>query len=262
MNDFQDAIDRVIGGLEKKNKLISPEEKEIIAYHEAGHAICGWYLEHAYPLLKVTIVPRGTAALGYAQYTPKEQYLYNTDQLMDQICMTLGGRAAEEIFFGKISTGASNDLQQITRTAYGMVTVYGMNEKVGNVSYYDPNSDQTFTKPYSEETGKIIDQEVRGIIEKAYVRTLQLLRDKKEQVEKLAKALLNREVLFQSDVEELIGKRPFEIKSPIHIVEEPGTAPVVSHVITKAENEAKPGTEPAAEAPPAEAPVTESKNEP
>jgi cell division protease FtsH len=262
MNDFQDAIDRVIGGLEKKNKLISPEEKEIIAYHEAGHAICGWYLEHAYPLLKVTIVPRGTAALGYAQYTPKEQYLYNTDQLMDQICMTLGGRAAEEIFFGKISTGASNDLQQITRTAYGMVTVYGMNEKVGNVSYYDPNSDQTFTKPYSEETGKIIDQEVRGIIEKAYVRTLQLLRDKKEQVEKLAKALLNREVLFQSDVEELIGKRPFEIKSPIHIVEEPGTAPVVSHVITKAENEATPGTEPAAEAPPAEAPVTEPKNEP
>lgn len=262
MNDFQDAIDRVIGGLEKKNKLISPEEKEIIAYHEAGHAICGWYLEHAYPLLKVTIVPRGTAALGYAQYTPKEQYLYNTDQLMDQICMTLGGRAAEEIFFGKISTGASNDLQQITRTAYGMVTVYGMNEKVGNVSYYDPNSDQTFTKPYSEETGKIIDQEVRGIIEKAYVRTLQLLRDKKEQVEKLAKALLNREVLFQSDVEELIGKRPFEIKSPIHIVEEPGTAPVVSHVITTAENEATPGTEPAAEAPPAEAPVTEPKNEP
>ena len=129
MSDFQDAIDRVIGGLEKKNKIILPEEKEIIAYHEAGHAICGWFLEHAYPLLKVTIVPRGTAALGYAQYTPKEQYLYNTDQLMDQICMTLGGRAAETIFFGKISTGASNDLQQITKMAYAMVTVYGMNDK-------------------------------------------------------------------------------------------------------------------------------------
>jgi cell division protease FtsH len=220
MSDFQDAIDRVIGGLEKKNKLISPEEKEIIAYHEAGHAICGWYLEHAYPLLKVTIVPRGTAALGYAQYTPKEQYLYNTDQLLDQICMTLGGRAAEEIFFGKISTGASNDLQQITRTAYGMITVYGMNDKVGNVSYYDPNADQTFTKPYSEETGKMIDEEVRKLIDEAYQRTKQLLLEKKEQVEKLAKALLNREVLFQSDVEELIGKRPFELKSPVHIVDE------------------------------------------
>jgi len=154
MSDFQDAIDRVIGGLEKKNKIILPEEKEIIAYHEAGHAICGWYLEHAYPLLKVTIVPRGTAALGYAQYTPKEQYLYNTDQLMDQICMTLGGRASEEIFFHKISTGASNDLQQITKMAYSMITVYGMNDKVGNISFYDPQQENMFTKPYSEETGK------------------------------------------------------------------------------------------------------------
>jgi cell division protease FtsH len=219
MSDFQDAIDRVIGGLEKKNKIISPEEKEIIAYHEAGHAICGWYLEHAYPLLKVTIVPRGTAALGYAQYTPKEQYLYNTDQLMDQICMTLGGRAAEEIFFGKISTGASNDLQQITKTAYGMVTVYGMNDKVGNVSYYDPNSDQTFTKPFSEETGKIIDEEVRKLITIAYARTKQLLVEKRIQVEKLAKALLSREVLFQSDVELLIGKRPYEEKKPVHVAD-------------------------------------------
>jgi cell division protease FtsH len=226
MSDFQDAIDRVIGGLEKKNKLISPEEKEIIAYHEAGHAICGWYLEHAYPLLKVTIVPRGTAALGYAQYTPKEQYLYNTDQLMDQICMTLGGRAAEDIFFGKISTGASNDLQQITRTALGMVTVYGMNEKVGNVSYYDPNSDQMFTKPYSEATGRMIDEEVRLLIDNAYQRTKKLLTEKKDQVEKLAKALLATEVLFQSDVEQLIGKRPFEVKSPVHIVdEEPQVSP-------------------------------------
>src|SRR6185436_10692411 len=195
MEDFQDAVDRVIGGLEKKNKIISPEEKKIIAYHEAGHAICGWYLEYAYPLLKVTIVPRGTAALGYAQYTPKEQYLYNTDQLMDQICMTLGGRAAEEIFFGKISTGASNDLQQITKTAYGMVTVYGMNDKVGNVSYYDPNADQTFTKPFSEETGKIIDEEVRKLIVTCYIRTKALLVEKRGEVEKLAKELLSKEVL-------------------------------------------------------------------
>ncbi|RFM30509.1 ATP-dependent zinc metalloprotease FtsH [Deminuibacter soli] len=222
MSDFQDAIDRVIGGLEKKNKIILPEEKEIIAYHEAGHAICGWFLEHAYPLLKVTIVPRGTAALGYAQYTPKEQYLYNTDQLMDQICMTLGGRASEEIFFGKISTGASNDLQQITKIAYSMITVYGMNDKVGNVSYYDPQAENTFTKPYSEETGKIIDAEVRKLIEIAYVRTKELLTQKKQQVEILAKELLTKEVLFQSDVEMLIGKRPYEDKKPLEI--DPETA--------------------------------------
>ena len=210
MSDFQDAIDRVIGGLEKKNKIISPEEKEIIAYHEAGHAICGWFLEHAYPLLKVTIVPRGTAALGYAQYTPKEQYLYNTDQLMDQLCMTLGGRASEEIFFGKISTGASNDLQQITKTAYAMITVYGMNEKIGNISYYDPSADNSFTKPYSEKTGEIIDEEVRKLIESAYIKTKALLTQRKTEVETLAKELLVKEVLFQSDVETLIGKRPFD----------------------------------------------------
>jgi len=212
MSDFQDAIDRVIGGLEKKNKIISPEEKEIIAYHEAGHAICGWYLEHAYPLLKVTVVPRGSAALGYAQYTPKEQYLYNTDQLMDQICMTLGGRASEDIFFGKISTGASNDLQQITKIAYSMVTTYGMNDKVGNVSFYDPNQENMFTKPFSEETGKIIDEEVRKLIDEAYVKTKGLLSDKRGDVELLAKELLKKEVLFKSDVEALIGKRPFEEK--------------------------------------------------
>jgi AFG3 family protein len=217
MSDFQDAIDRVIGGLEKRNKLISPEEKEIIAYHEAGHAICGWYLEHAYPLLKVTIVPRGTAALGYAQYTPKEQYLYNTDQLLDQICMTLGGRAAEDIFFGKISTGASNDLQQISKIAYSMVTVYGMNEKLGNISYYDPSQENTFTKPYSEETGKLIDNEVRLLIEEAYIKTKALLTEKRGDVEKLAKELLVKEVLFKSDVEALIGKRPFEEKKLLDV---------------------------------------------
>ncbi len=212
MRDFQDAIDRVIGGLEKKNKIISKEEKEVIAYHEAGHAICGWFLEHAYPLLKVTIVPRGTAALGYAQYTPKEQYLYTIEQLTDQMCMTLGGRAAEQIFFGKISTGASNDLQQITKMAYSMVTTYGMNEKIGNVSFYDPSQENTFQKPFSEETGKIIDEEVRKMIDAAYHRTLDLLQSRKAEVEKLAQALLTREVLHKSDVEELIGDRPFEEK--------------------------------------------------
>jgi len=210
MKDFQDAIDRVIGGLEKKNKIISKEEKEVIAYHEAGHAICGWFLEHAYPLLKVTIVPRGMAALGYAQYTPKEQYLYTIEQLTDQMCMTLGGRAAEQIFFGKISTGASNDLQQITKMAYSMVTTYGMNEKIGNVSFYDPSQENTFQKPFSEETGKIIDEEVRKMIDAAYHRTLDLLTLRKAEVEKLAKELLDKEVLHKSDVEALIGMRPYE----------------------------------------------------
>ena len=212
MDDFQDAIDRVIGGLEKKNKIILPEEKKIIAYHEAGHAVCGWYLEHAYPLLKVTIVPRGVAALGYAQYTPKEQYLYNTEQLTDQMCMTLGGRASEEIFFSKISTGAQNDLQQVTKLSYAMVTVYGMNDRVGNISFYDPQQDQYFTKPYSEETGKIIDEEVRKLVDQAYQRTIELLTEKKAEVEKIALALLDREVLHQQDVEDLIGKRPFSEK--------------------------------------------------
>jgi cell division protease FtsH len=219
MEDFQDAVDRVIGGLEKKNKIISPEEKRIIAFHEAGHAICGWFLEHAYPLLKVTIVPRGVAALGYAQYTPKEQYLYNTDQLFDQICMTLGGRASEELNFNKISTGAQNDLQQVTRIAYSMVTVYGMNEKIGNVSFYDPAQENQFTKPYSEETSKLIDEEVRQLIDKAYIATKELLTKKSAELHKLAEALLEKEVLFQSDVEALIGKRPFEEKRALDVSE-------------------------------------------
>jgi cell division protease FtsH len=235
MEDFQDAVDRVIGGLEKKNKIISPEEKKVIAYHEAGHAICGWYLEHAYPLLKVTIVPRGTAALGYAQYTPKEQYLYNTDQLMDQVCMTLGGRASEDIFFGKISTGAQNDLQQVTKIAYAMVTVYGMNDKIGNVSFYDPQQEAAFTKPYSEETSKLIDQEVRKLIDQAYERTKKLLIEKREQVEKLAEALLEREVLFQSDVEALIGKRPFEEKKVLDVPVEHSSAAEAKTEIKPAE---------------------------
>lgn len=259
MSDFQDAIDRVIGGLEKKNKLISPEEKEIIAYHEAGHAICGWFLEHAYPLLKVTIVPRGTAALGYAQYTPKEQYLYNTDQLFDQICMTLGGRASEDIFFGKVSTGAQNDLQQITKIAYAMVSVYGMNEKVGNVSFYDPNQDQVFTKPYSDETAKLIDEEVRKLIEKAYARTKALLTEKRAEVEKLAKALLEKEVLFQSDVEALIGKRPFEQKKVL----EEETAPQLPEAKTEAPASATNAEAPAATetATNSETPATATKQE-
>ncbi len=211
MEDFQDAIDRVIGGLEKKNKIISPEEKEIVAFHEAGHAVAGWFLEHADPLVKVSIVPRGVAALGYAQYLPKEQFLYQTDQLIDEMCMALGGRAAEELVFGKISTGALSDLERITKMAYSIVSVYGMNSEIGNVSYYDSKqSDYSFNKPYSEATAQKIDEEVKKIIEDAYDRTKTLLTDKRSELDILAKELLRKEILFQSDLTELIGKRPFE----------------------------------------------------
>ncbi|MDN3202869.1 ATP-dependent zinc metalloprotease FtsH [Algoriphagus sediminis] len=210
MQDFQDAVDRVIGGLEKKNKIISPEEKKIVAYHEAGHAVAGWYLEHADPLVKVSIVPRGVAALGYAQYLPKEQFLYQTEQLMDEMCMTLGGRAAEEIIFGKISTGALSDLERVTKMAYSIVSVYGMNDKIGNVSFYDSKNDgYKMTKPYSDTTAETIDEEVRKLILSAYERTKALLTERKKELEILAKELLEKEILFQSDLESLIGKRPF-----------------------------------------------------
>jgi len=210
MSDFNDAIDRVIGGLEKKNKIILPEEKRIIAYHEAGHAVSGWFLEHAHPLVKVTIVPRGVAALGYAQYLPKEVYIRTTDHLQDDMCMSLGGRAVEELVFNKISTGALSDLQHVTRLAYAMVSMYGMNKVIGNVSFYDPQNDQNFTKPYSEETGKLIDDEVRKLIESTYNRVKQILSDKIESVKIIAEELLKKEVLFKDDMERLLGKRPFE----------------------------------------------------
>ncbi len=211
MQDFQDAVDRVIGGLEKKNKIISPDEKKIVAYHEAGHAVAGWFLEHADPLVKVSIVPRGVAALGYAQYLPKEQFLYQTEQLIDEMCMTLGGRAAEQIIFNKISTGALSDLERVTKMAYSIVSVYGMNEKIGNVSFYDSKADgYKMTKPYSETTAETIDEEVRKLIASAYDRTITLLTSKKSELEILAKELLEKEILFQADLEKLIGKRPFE----------------------------------------------------
>ncbi|RQO67953.1 peptidase M41 [Pedobacter sp. KBW06] len=210
MQDFQDAIDRVIGGLEKKNKIISPEEKRIVAYHEAGHAIAGWFLEHADPLVKVSIVPRGVAALGYAQYLPKEQFLYTTEQLTDGMCMTMGGRVAEDIVFGKISTGAQNDLERITKLSYAMVTIYGMNNTIGNVSFHDPQNEYNFNKPYSEKTSELIDIEVRKLVEEVYIRTKQLLTDKRDGLEKLAQKLLEKEILFQADLEEILGKRPFD----------------------------------------------------
>jgi len=210
MQDFQDAIDRVIGGLEKKTKIISPEEKKIVAYHEAGHAVAGWFLEHADPLVKVSIVPRGVAALGYAQYLPKEQFLYQTEQLNDEMCMTFGGRAAEAIVFGKISTGALSDLERITKLAYSMVTIYGMNAEIGNMSFYDSKqSEYAFNKPYSEATSERIDQEVKKIIDAAYERAKALLTQHQEKLEIIAKELLEKEIIFQTDLERLIGKRPF-----------------------------------------------------
>lgn len=224
LQDFNDAIDRVIGGLEKKNKIISPEEKKVIAYHEAGHAVSGWFLEHAHPLVKVTIVPRGEAALGYAQYLPKEKYLTLKEELEDQMCMTLGGRAVEEIVFGKISTGALSDLQQITRMAYSMVSIYGMTDVIGNVSFYDPQNDGGFQKPYSEKTGEMIDEEVRKLIETAYTRVKKLLTDRIKEVTIIAEQLLDKEVLYKDDMVELLGERPFEEFAQIPDLTQNGTS--------------------------------------
>jgi AFG3 family protein len=211
MDDFNHALDRVIGGLEKKNKLISPDEKKIIAYHEAGHAVCGWYLEHASPLVKVTIVPRGIGTLGYAQYLPKEEYITRTEQMLDRMCMTFGGRAAEKIIFEKISTGAQNDLDQVTKMAYSMVSIFGMNEKVGQVSFYGMQNEQ-FNKPYSDDTASMIDEEVRRLVNTQYERAQKLLEERRKELEILANQLLENEVLLKSDVERLIGPRPSDVK--------------------------------------------------
>ena len=216
LDDFNFALDRVIGGLEKKNKLISPKEKEIIAFHEAGHAICGWFLPHASPLVKVTIVPRGPGTLGYAQYLPKEEYITRTEQLLDRMCMTLGGRAAEKIIFDKISTGAQNDLDQVTKMAYSMISIFGMNEKVGNVSFYGMSQDN-FNKPYSDDTATLIDNEVRKLIDAQYERAQALLSDKKDELVRLATTLIDKEVLLKSDLVRLIGSRPFEDDSQITV---------------------------------------------
>lgn len=237
MDDFNYALDRVIGGLEKKNKLISPKEKEIIAYHEAGHAICGWFLEHASPLVKVTIVPRGIGTLGYAQYLPKEEYITRTEQMEDRMCMTFGGRAAERIIFDKISTGAQNDLDQVTKMAYSMVAVYGMNEEVGNVSFYGMSQDQ-FSKPYSDETATKIDDEVRKIVEKQYARAQELLKKYRKELDVLAQELLTKEVLLKSDVERLVGPRPYAIDEEVN----EGVAVSDTDGDTKVVKEDKPST--------------------
>ncbi len=217
--DFLDAVDRIVGGLEKKNKVITPKEKKTIAFHEAGHATVSWMLEHAAPLVKVTIVPRGQS-LGAAWYLPAERMIVQTEQMLDEMCATLGGRAAEKVIFNKISTGALSDLEKVTKQARAMVTVYGLNEKVGNITYYDSAGNDTFVKPYSEKTAKTIDEEISKMIEAQYVRAIELLKVHKDKLTVLAELLLEKEVIFKKDLEKIFGKRPFE-KEEIKEIETP-----------------------------------------
>ena len=213
--DFLDAVDRIVGGLEKKNKIITPDEKKTIAFHEAGHATVSWMLEHAAPLVKVTIVPRGQS-LGAAWYLPEERQIVRTEQMLDEMCATLGGRAAEKVMFNKISTGALSDLEKVTRQARAMVTIYGLNDKIGNLTYYDSTgqSEYNFSKPYSEETAQIIDKEISTIIESQYERAVQLLEDNKDKLTELANLLLEREVIFKDDLETIFGERNFNQEEP------------------------------------------------
>ena len=217
--DFLDAVDRIVGGLEKKNKVITPKEKKTIAFHEAGHATVSWMLEHAAPLVKVTIVPRGQS-LGAAWYLPAERMIVQTEQMLDEMCATLGGRAAEKIIFNKISTGALSDLEKVTKQARAMVTVYGLNEKVGNITYYDSSGNDAFVKPYSENTAKTIDEEISKMIELQYLRAIEILTNNKEKLTVLAELLLEKEVIFKDDLTKIFGKRPFDDELPEIATEE------------------------------------------
>ena len=210
--DFLDAVDRIVGGLEKKNKIVTPEEKHAIAVHEAGHATVSWMLEHAAPLIKVTIVPRGQS-LGAAWYLPEERLIVRPEQMLDEMCATMGGRAAEKVIFNKISTGALSDLEKVTKQARAMVTIYGLNEKLGNITYYDSTgqSEYSFSKPYSEDTAMTIDKEISLLIENEYQRAIKILEDNKEKLEQLAAILIEKEVIFKDDLETIFGKRPFNI---------------------------------------------------
>lgn len=213
LKHFEAAIERVVAGMEKKTNVLQPEEKRTVAYHEAGHAVAGWFLEHADPLLKVSIIPRGKG-LGYAQYLPKEQYLYTTEQLFDRMCMTLGGRAAEQIFFKRITTGAQDDLQKVTKSAYSQITQFGMNEAVGHVSFEQPQpGEMVFDKPFSEATAQLVDEEAKKMIDNAMKLTIELLTKHKDDVIKVAERLLEKEVLKRDDMIELLGARPFAEKS-------------------------------------------------
>ncbi|MES2864228.1 MAG: ATP-dependent zinc metalloprotease FtsH [Bacteroidota bacterium] len=211
--DFLDAVDRIVGGLEKKNKIITKAEKHAIAIHEAGHATVSWMLEHAAPLVKVTIVPRGQS-LGAAWYLPEERQIVRTEQMLDEMCATMGGRAAEKVVFNKISTGALSDLEKVTKQARAMVTVYGLNDKIGNITYYDSSgqSDYNFSKPYSDDTAKIIDAEISGLIEEQYERAISILTENRTKLEALADILIEKEVIFKDDLETIFGKRPFDIE--------------------------------------------------
>jgi cell division protease FtsH len=219
--DFLDAVDRIIGGLEKKNKIISLHEKRVIAYHESGHATVSWLLEHASPLVKVTIVPRGQS-LGAAWYLPEERQITTFEQMLDEICAALGGRVAEDIIFNKVSTGALSDLEKITKQAYAMITIYGLNERIGNISYYDSTgqSEYSLSKPYSEKTAEIIDEEVKKLIDLAYARTKKILLENKDKLTTLAEQLLEKEVIFREDLEVIFGRRPFETEDEQRFVGE------------------------------------------
>lgn len=225
--DFLDAVDRIIGGLEKKNKIITPEEKKTIAYHEAGHAAVSWLLQYANPLVKVTIVPRGQS-LGAAWYLPEERSITTTEQLLDDMCATLGGRAAEQLTFQRISTGALSDLERVTKQAYAMTSIYGLNERVGNISFYDSQGRDAFTKPYSEDTAKVIDEEVSKLIEGQYQRALELLGENQDKLVQLADRLLSSEVIFKEDLEAIFGKRPWDPIEEVSITEEASTSQEVS----------------------------------
>ncbi|MDB4297166.1 ATP-dependent zinc metalloprotease FtsH [Flavobacteriaceae bacterium] len=218
--DFLDSVDRIVGGLEKKNKIISKKEKSTIAFHEAGHATASWMLEHAAPLVKVTIVPRGQS-LGAAWYLPEERMIVQTEQMLDEMCATLAGRAAEKIIFNKISTGALSDLDKVTKQARAMVSIYGLSEKVGNITYYDNGGEHGFTKPYSETTAQLIDEEISAIIEKQYQRAITILTENKDKLTTLAERLLEKEVIFKDDLVKIFGERPFAIDEKIEKEETP-----------------------------------------
>ena len=244
--DMIAAIDRIIGGLEKRSKIISKKEKRVIAFHETGHASVSWLLEFAHPLIKVTIIPRGKA-LGAAWYLPEERQITTYEQMMDEITSLFGGRAAEDVFFGKVSTGALNDLEKATKQVYAMVVYFGLNKKIGNLSYYDSTgqSEYSFSKPYSENTAQIIDEEIRIIVETAYERAKSIISDNKEKIEKLAEKLLEKEVIYKEDLEEIFGKRPFETEEE-EIIEDLSAMPI-ENPVEESKDDIKQDNQPTAE---------------